>query len=285
MASNSSILKTLIYSDIFDFPLTKEEIWKFLIAVNVDRASFEKTLTEFPLVKWEHEKGFYFLSGRGEIVEKRIKKKKESKKKITLAKKIIKKLSFFPTVLFIGISGGLALENSKEKDDIDLFVITRANTLWITRLLLVLLLILMGQYRGRGKKESQKICLNMLIDEDALMFEKDRQNLYAAHEIAQLKPIFNRNNTYKKFLNVNRRWVSRFLPNAIGRITNYESRIKERKNPLFIFEKVAKLVQLIYMKRHRTREVISDHFLAFHPFEYKNYVLEEYNRRLKKYEI
>lgn len=285
MANSSSILKTLIYSDIFDYPLTKEEIWKFLIAANVDRSSFEKTLTEFPLVKWEHEKGFYFLSGRGEIAKKRIKRKKESQEKIKIAKKIIEKLSFVPTVLLIGISGGLALENAEEKDDIDLFVITRTNTLWITRLLLVLLLILMGQYRGRGKKESQKICLNMLISEKALMFEKDRQDLYTAHEIVQLKPIFNRNNTYKKFLNANRRWVSKFLPNAIDRITNYESGIKGRKNPLFIFEKVAKLVQLIYMKKHRTREVISDHFLAFHPYEYKSYVLKEYNKRLRQYDI
>lgn len=281
MASNSSILKTLVYSDIFDFPLTKEEIWKFLIGKKIDKKTFEKELEATPL---GCNSKFYFLSQREEIVEKRNKKKEISQEKIKIAKKIIEKLSFVPTVLLIGISGGLALENSKEKDDIDLFVITRLNTLWITRLLLVLLLILMGQYRGRGKKESQKICLNMLISEKALMFEKDRQNLYTAHEIVQLKPIFNRSNTYKKFITANH-WVKKFLPNAVGRITNYESRIKERKNPLFIFEKVAKLVQLIYMKRHRTREVISDHFLAFHPFEYKNYVLEEYNRRLRKYEI
>jgi len=32
-------------------------------------------------------------------------------------------------------------------------------------------------------------------------------------------------------------------------------------------------------------ERISDRMLAFHPFEYKNYVLEEYNKRLKLYEF
>ena len=64
------------------------------------------------------------------------------------------------------------MDNAGEKDDIDLFVITSKGTLWITRLLLVSLLIFMGQYRGRGKKESQKVCLNMLIDEVGLKFEK-----------------------------------------------------------------------------------------------------------------
>lgn len=296
MVSNSAISRTLIYSDIFDFPLTKEEIWRFLISANINRASFEKALTEsppeFPPVKWEHEKGFYFLSGRREIVKERIKRKKESQKKITLAKKIIQKLSLIPTVLFIGISGGLALENADEKDDIDLFVIASKGNLWITRLLLVFLLKLMGQYRGRGKKESQKICLNMLIDEKALAFERDRRNVYTAHEIVQLKPIFDRNNTYNKFLFVNK-WVEEFMPNAIYLIKNYESRIKNRQKKslfiihysLFIFEQLAKTLQLLYMRKHRTNETVSNNVLAFHPFDYGKYVQREYNKRLKEYEI
>ena len=297
MVSNSSILKALIYSDIFDYPLSKEEIWRFLIAKNVeniDRTSFEKALFEFPPVKWEQENGFYFVSGRREIVEKRIKIEKESGKKLELARKIIEKLSLIPTVLFIGISGGLALENAEEKDDIDLFVITSKNTLWITRLILVLLLILMGQYRGRRNPpaggESNKVCLNMLIDEEALMFKKDRQNLYTAHEIIQLKPIFDRNNMYKRFLLANK-WTEKFLPNGIDiRILGYKD-IK-KKSPsilisqyLSIFERIAKNIQLLYMKKHRTKETVESHFLAFHPFEYKEYVLREYNKRLKSHSL
>ncbi len=308
MASNSSILKTLIYSDVFDYPLTKEEIWKFLIGKNINKDSFEKELNR--LVRFEAtplgcNRNLYYLLGREEIIQKRIKRKKESRKKLEAAKKIIRTFSLIPTVLFVGISGGLALENSDGADDIDLFVITSKNTLWITRLTLVLLLKLMGQYRGRGNPkvsgESNKICLNMLINEKGLMFEKSRQNLYTAHEIAQLKPIFDRNNTYREFMNANR-WVSKFLPNAMDRIRNYESsqrpgfegqaRVMRKENPLFIIhyslfilESIAKVFQLWYMKKHRTKETISDHMLAFHPFEYKDYVLGEYNKRMKRYEV
>jgi hypothetical protein len=53
MVSNSSILKALVYSDVFDYPLAKEEIWEFLIGVNIDRASFEKAISEFPPGRWE----------------------------------------------------------------------------------------------------------------------------------------------------------------------------------------------------------------------------------------
>ena len=296
MASKVAILKTLIYSDIFDFPLTKEDLWRFLVvARSVDRTSFEKALNEFPPVKWEHKwehrKGFYFLSGREKIVSKRIKRKKESQKKLNLAGKVIQKLSLVPTVLFVGISGGLALENSDEKDDIDLFVITSKNSLWITRLILVLLLILMGQYRGRGNPplggESNKICLNMLIDEKGLMLERSRQNLYTAHEIVQLKPIFDRNSTYNKFLSANK-WVTKFLPNGIviKKLSNEVIKNKKLNYPITdLLNYLAKAIQLWYMKEHRTRETVGDHFLAFHPFEYKDHVLKEYNKRLKQYEV
>ncbi len=290
---NQGAIKTIIYSDIFDFPLTKDEIWKFLIGKKINRKTFKRELGSLVNSKARplgSDRKLYYLLGREEIVEKRIKRKKESRKKLDFAKKIIKFISYIPTIKLIGISGALALRNSDKEDDIDLFVITSKNTLWITRLLLVFLLILMRQYRGRGKKESQKICLNMLIDEEALMFEKIRQNLYTAHEIVQLKPMFERDNIYNKFLSANK-WIDTFLPN--GRIMNRESGIMERrKDPLFIIhnlllilEKFAKFFQLLYMRGHRTRETISDHMLAFHPYEYKNHVLKEYNKRLSKYEI
>ncbi len=287
-----SILKTLIYGDIFDYPLTKKEIWKFLIATKAKRTLFENAVSEFPPGRWELKQGLLFLLGRAEIVEIRRKRQQVSRKKLELAKKIIQKLSLVSTVLFIGISGGLALENSKEDDDIDLFIITSRGTIWFTRLVLVLTLILMGQYRGQGKKKSQKICLNMFLDENALTLPKERQNLYTAHEVAQVMPIFQRNDTYIKFLDANK-WVKKFLPNAMGRIRNQESEIKnQNKNPFIIshfsfliFEWIAKRIQLFYMKNHITSETISDTLLAFHPFEYKNYVLKEYNKRLRHYEI
>lgn len=300
MASNISILKTLIYSDIFDYPLTKDEIWKFLIGKKVHKDSFEKELnrlvrfevTPFETTPLGCNRNLYYLIDRKEIAEKRIRRKKVSQQKLVEAKKIIKYLSLIPTVLFIGISGGLALKNAEKKDDIDLFVITSKDTLWITRLILVFLLLIMGQYRGRGKKESQKVCLNMLIDETSLSFPKKRQDLYTAHEIVQLKPMCDRDNTYKRFMEANK-WVDLFLPNARGTkpnatLSNADSFFSVILRPvlrLSALKQFAKIIQLLYMKKHRTKETVESNFLAFHPFDYKSFVLKEYNKRLNKYEI
>ena len=132
----------------------------------------------------------------------------------------------------------------------------------------------------------------MLIDESVLSFPIDRQNLYTAHEIVQLLPVFEVNNTYSRFINANK-WVVKFLPNALDRIKNHELRIKEGQTKtlfiihysLFILEHLAKALQLWSIKRHQTNETVSDSFLAFHPLDYKKKVLMKYKKHLKLYEV
>ena len=287
---NSSILQTLIYSDIFDYPLTKDEIWKFLIGKKIDKQSFDKILkNNSDTIIFSNN--LYCLIGREKVVKTRIKRKRESQKKIVIAKKIIKQLSFLPTVEFIGISGALSLENSNKDDDIDLFVITSKGSLWLTRLAIIILLLLMGRYRRRNqRKVSDKICLNMLIDESALSFHINRQNLYTAHETVQMMPAFERGGTYNKFISANK-WVGKFLPNAFHRGTkrNYTRKYAESFISVVLrlsaIEKVAKKLQIWYMKKQMTNETISSNMLAFHPFDYKEKVLREYKKRLKLYAI
>ena len=75
-SSKESILKTLLYSDIFDYPLSKEEIWKFLISKNKeDKQSFLKYLS-LKNNLFNHKNNFYFIKGRIEIIKKRQEKEK-----------------------------------------------------------------------------------------------------------------------------------------------------------------------------------------------------------------
>jgi len=291
-SSKESILKTLLYSDIFDYPLSKEEIWKFLISKNKeDKQSFLKYLNLRNNVI-DCKNNFYFIKGRRDIIKKRQQKEKYSLEKIKFAKKIIQKINFIPTVYFIGISGALAMKNSDKDDDIDLFVVTARNSVWTTRLMLVIALNFLRVYRKRNEENvSNKICLNMLVDDSALAFFKDRNDLYTAHEIAQIMPIVNKNKTYEKFVNSNI-WIKDFLPNAFSQkavipFISKTSFINKAINYLLripVIEFLARSIQFRYMKKRITKETVSNNFLAFHPFDYKTHVLNKYKKKIIKYQ-
>src|SRR3989344_1049053 len=229
--SENLIIKTLLYSDIFDFPLSQEETWNYLISEkSVAQKYFKSKIKKINSVVFR-KNGYLFTSGRGDIVETRLKRIKESMVKLEIARKIIKRLFAVPTVLFIGISGNLSMLNSQKEDDIDLFVIVEKNRIWITRLLLIGILKLMGKYRKRGQKDvSNKFCLNMLIDTTSLKLSSKFQNLYTAHEVSQLMPIRQREETYKEFITSNF-WTANYLPNIKDEIKKRD--IGNHKDSLF----------------------------------------------------
>lgn len=287
-------LRALVYSDIFDFPLTLNEITKYFVGQKkVSPKEIERALENYSEIEKSGE--LYYAKGRMEIVKLREGKENISRKKVEDAKKLIEKISICPSILLVGISGGLALGNSEENDDIDLFVVVRKNTIWTTRAVTILILILFGKYRRRSDKNvAGKICLNMLVEEDKISLSRDK-NLYTAREIVQLMPIFERENYYGKFLNSNK-WVLEFMPNSIEtkKLRNKEiksSRVFELNFSIFqllnfsitLLNPLAKKIQMFFINKHRTIEHVSDSLIAFHPYDYKSHVLREYNKRLKKY--
>lgn len=291
------IIRTLVYSDIFDYPLTKEEVWRYLISNKpIKKKLFEQILDAgvAPLLRMTKRK-FYFLKNRSSIVQTRARRGRESLKKIKLAKKVAGILSKIPTIQLIALSGALAMNNSEKDDDIDFFVITSKNCLWVTRLLALILLQIMGYRRHRRETNvSNKVCLNMFLSEDSLGLPKKVQDLYTAHELIQLQLLFNRDNTYNKFLSSNK-WVGRYLPNAYDRRL---ALIKTRIYADYFFsiflrlvlrfsaiEYIAREFQLWYMRKHRSSEIVTNTLLAFHPKDYRKFVLKEYNKRLVKYKL
>lgn len=283
-SSKRHILDTLSYFDFFDYPLTEKELWHFTNAKKSEK-DFYQLLKKANVPKFN---SFYFRK-RKSIVKKRLEKEKISKRKLKKAIKIIHWLSFFPTVDLIGISGSLAMQNSNLEDDIDIFVICQNNLVWLTRLALVVFLSIIGAYRRKHEKNPKnKICLNLIIGNKNILLNKKRQNLYTAHEIVQLAPIFQRENLYSDFINKNK-WVFDFLPNSSFRIQTYKIPFN-RKTALIEnilikmfhvlkLEKIAKFFQWNYMKKDITLETIEDNFLAFHPINFEKRINNFLNRK------
>lgn len=278
----TAVLKTLVYSDIFDYPLTLEEIEKYLIGVRVrDRARVEKIIADSKGFDTDGE--FYFLKGREKITELRKKRAEWSRKKLEIAKETAEKLKIIPMIKMIGITGALSMENCQEEDDIDLLIITGADCLWLTRLLIILFSPLLGIKRRKPADISvkDKICFNLFLEENHLKIEPE--NLFLAHEICQIKPIFDRDNTYEKFLNENR-WVNEYLPNAAGiskvKYQKSKPKLKAKNLFLYFFNLIAFYLQYLYMKPKMTIERVNLHQAFFHPQNLQLSTEKKFNQKL-----
>ena len=119
------------------------------------------------------------------------------------AVKAAKILSKFPYVKGLAISGSLSKNFADENTDVDFFIITEANRLWIARTLLQLfykLAYIVGRRRW--------FCLNYYVDEQGL--EITEKNIFTAMEIVTLVPMQGAT-TLENFLRANN-WTIDYFP-------------------------------------------------------------------------
>lgn len=204
-----ALLQTLCYADIFDYPLTSSEIFKWLIGFpienkNIFKTNLEKINNKKTRIKHTHK--YYHLRGSLGNISMRKKRQRYSQEKIKIAKRVGERLKLIRNVKAVAITGALAMENSKKNDDIDLMIITSENRLWLTRLFVVLLVSLIAKRRTPAKQNNSSlekqlnntICLNLFLDETALSVSKAKRNLYTAHEVAQTKFLWSKDKTKEK---------------------------------------------------------------------------------------
>ncbi|MBI3981142.1 hypothetical protein HY345_04045 [Candidatus Microgenomates bacterium] len=277
---NKANFLALCYADIFSYPLTFKEFTKWQIKC--------KANSKISLNFFKKEGKYYFLNGRKKNVLIRQERLRFSDSKKLIAQKISSSLRYIPWVKMIALTGALAMENGKKDDDIDLLIITAERRVWLTRFLTTLLLEIMGVRRRPGIQNwSNKICLNLFLDEQQLHFSPTERNLYLAHEILQTKCLFNKEHTFEKFLLANQ-WVKKDLPRAFPRRLISLKQSKSFINrllskPLDLVEKLFFLLQLTYMKPKITLEKIEERRIFFHPRATANLILTEYQKRLVRY--
>lgn len=164
-----SVLKTLAYFDYHNHPLSFAEICRFLIAAEdvADPRDEEvlKTLENLTAEgKIGEENGFYFLAGRKDIVSRRHENYIYYLNRIFRAAKLIKILKYVPYIRSIILSGSTAAMYGDVKGDIDFFVITKPNRIWLARLFLSGVTQILG-VRRHGDKITDRICLNHYLVE------------------------------------------------------------------------------------------------------------------------
>lgn len=277
MSLSRAIINTLSYHDIFSYPLTHGEIYKYLIEKKINKRVLRTKLNNLKIRKNLSTKNDqYFLPGKENIVILKKLRHKFSEKKLILAIRYANYLKIIPTIKLVAISGALAMNNSNQNDDIDIFIISSKNSVWTTRLATILIL---HPFRRKPKsiKTKDKICLNMFLDSSIMI--SNNKNIYIAHEIAQLRPLWDRDNTYEKYINQNN-WIKKYFPNWVMNKNYIKLNSKAKSYPYF--EKYLMKVQLNYMRSKITTEQIEDKKIFFHPRNIQSRVLMRYEKKIKK---
>jgi hypothetical protein len=202
---HAAILRTLLYYDIWHFPLTLEELYAFLpLEVN--------TLGNFRCFLEEHgpgpmvgeQNGYYFIRASGEMVVA-LRKRRENHARFMwrMARVSTHILKRCPFVRAVFVSGELSKNATQRNSDVDFVIITVPGRLWIARTLMIL-------FKKTVLLNRKKFfCVNYHVSQQH--FTLDERNVYVATEVAHMKPLYN-SSVFSEYLRAND-WIGSFFPN------------------------------------------------------------------------
>jgi len=295
-----SILATIAYFDVFDYPLTLLELRRlFLGRLNAPRALLDirnALERDALLLKAVREKnGFWHVRGRGGNCAVRRARFLVSQEKYKQSRGILRLLSAMPFVRCLLVCNSLALENTTQQSDVDVAVITRAGGAWWARLFCITLLALARRRPGQAS-ERPKICLSFFVDEahlDAARLRMSGNDIDFAYWIANFYPVYDAGGYYRKLWDANYSWLVDVLPN-VQPIVPHPGRTMCRRpilRPLFElalapFSPIARAIQekkfppaIIDLANRDTRVRVEDGVLKFHTNDRRIEHLEAFVRR------
>lgn len=298
------ILSTLRFFDLQDTPLTLWELGRFLlddseaIRPKLDEKfelSFSpqtgpgtsavflgdvlECLTTECAGEVENTLGYYHLRGRSDAARRRWQNYFYGSMREKRAKTFLPFLRHLPFVRGVAIGGSQALGQQKESSDIDLFIVTQPEFMWLTRTLVSLYFQIL-RMRRHGRKISNRFCLNHYV---AGYKKVDREkNLYKAMEYARLRPVIYPQGI-REFLKANQAWVKVFLPNVdfTARFSQPPSKIQGLLESLLnnalgkSLDKFLGFFQRLKIRQDEFTFVLSDE-LSFHPHSQHRLLLAKF---------
>ncbi len=311
----NSILATLIYYDILDFPLTMLEVYKYLI--NPGRLSANSAVGTISLDQIAEDlgglassgriaskNGFYFLPGRDALYELRIAREKIAVLKWKKFLRIAKWFQAVPYLRAVLASGSLAIGNTGHNSDFDVLTVTKSSRLYTCRIFLSLAASLFGARRTRYERTApDKFCFNHYITDGNLNIA--HESLFNAQTYINLKPVLARNGIFGRFYAENiwlNKYVYNFKPAGEFVLRKVSSnflllgiaRAGEFILNSFLGAKIEDWAKGYQQKRIKDnpvtyesggRVIFNDKELEFHPRSFEAFAIGKYNANLKRFGI
>lgn len=285
----SEVIAPLLYFSLFKHPLTLDEIFKFSKAKSKEalQTGLDKLVLDGKVYKKDD-----FFSIEEKITEQVNLRKLGENRRTNYFAKVKRRanlISKFPFVRAVFISGTFSKGIFFKDDDVDFFIVTQTQRLWLCRTLLIL-------FKKIFLLNSRKFfCVNYFVDENNL--EIPDKNNFTATEIATLLPMKGAQ-VCEDFFEKNK-WVNDFYPNFISPEIQEENLSKNKIIEILLNNQLGNVLENRFKNltmntwkkkfstmgkeeldiKLRSKDGVSKH----HPKGYQDKVLDRYNELLKSY--
>ena len=307
-----SILKTLSYFDTFDFPLTKEELFRWLW--EPPQTSYQAFLTTLDSLIAQEQislwRGFCILPGQEKSVDTRQAAIALVKQKMKKARRAAWLMQQVPNVSAIFVCNTVASSIPTPESDIDVFIVVKEKKLWLTRLCITVLLSIFGLRRTKTRI-ADRICLSFYITDEHLdlyTIMRKPHDIYLAYWMDQLVSLYDPTGLAQKLYEQNS-WVQQYLPHTTCEEKKHRL-IQVSSTPFFLFlvkkleqllntpfgrwcEKKAQQLQQKKMKKNNTsvalfpdtRVVVNEYMLKFHENDRREFFATRWKDRCWKEKV
>lgn len=200
-----AILRTVAYSDVFDYPLTGVEVHRYLDGIAATLAEVRDALDHLRGSSLCAEDGLVALDGRSQLFAVRRRRRQRAERLWPAARRWAGFVGRLPLVRMVAVTGALAVDNVDADADVDYLIVTVPGRVWLCRAMVIQVV------RAAGLA-GVDLCPNWLLASDAL--ELEERSLFVARELAQMVPVTG-TDVYCRMRQVNP-WTGSLLPNADG---------------------------------------------------------------------
>jgi len=198
MGLEEAVEKTVNYASKYGCDLTWEEVNERLISKKIYNLKISNPPAGRVGLKFKKENNNRFWEDKMKIAQ-------------DFTEKYLSKID---DILMVGVTGSVASKYPDKYDDIDLMIITKKDSLWITRLKIFLIF---WKHKIPHRTNNNDICINLWLEDMRIPLNK--QNLRNAVDLVLMRPILNKQNTYMNFLLENK-WAKKYVATSYAKKIN-----------------------------------------------------------------
>ncbi len=279
-----SLRATLLYFDLFEYPLTETELFMFMPEY-IDFSTFKARIGKAGLTSSD---GLYHLRPGFDLPLIRRTRERRAKWMLTASSVVGKVIRCFPFVRGAFLSGSLSKGVDDGNADIDLFIVSAEHRLWICKSILTLI------KKSFLLNKKKFLCPNYFVTEEHL--EIPEKNIFTATELITLRPLYNEA-MLERLIGANG-WIREFYPNyklehsyrpihnpfvqkalELPMSDGYSARLDERI--MNYYKRVWKRRYPDYSEHEREFLFRTTPFASkVHPNDYQSKIIGAYERRL-----